>query len=114
MNKKAVFLIAACFAMPISAASADPSAGSGKAIFTSKCVVCHSIGAGKIVGPDLKGVTARREKSWLLGYIKDPDKYLQFDATAQSLLKEYMIPMPNPALSEAEVADVVAYLEQQK
>jgi nitrite reductase (NO-forming) len=113
MSPRTIFLavMALIFICPI--AGADPSAENGKTIYGIKCVVCHSIGSGKIVGPDLKGVTTRREKSWLLGYIKDPDKYLQTDPIAQALLKEHVIPMPNPALSETEVADVVAYLETQ-
>lgn len=94
-------------------AAADPSAESGKTIFDGKCTVCHTIGAGDVVGPDLKGVTTRREKSWLLGYIQDPNKYLQSDPIAQELLAKYKVPMANMGLSEQEVADVVAYLETQ-
>src|SRR5262249_10341806 len=35
----------------------DPDAAKGKMAFESKCVLCHSMGGGKKIGPDLQGVT---------------------------------------------------------
>jgi cytochrome c2 len=114
MMKKWVGAAVAAAALTLApAVLAEGSAESGKTIFSGKCSVCHSLGAGRLIGPDLKGVTGRREKTWLLGYIKDPDKYLATDPIAQELLKEYQIPMANLGLSDVEVADVVAYLETQ-
>ena len=34
------------------------------------CNACHSIGEGKKIGPDLKGVTERREEAWLIKFIQ--------------------------------------------
>jgi len=33
---------------------------------------CHTIGGGRLVGPDLKGVEERQNREWLLGFIMDP------------------------------------------
>ncbi|HCC84588.1 MAG TPA: hypothetical protein DEP87_02810, partial [Candidatus Pacebacteria bacterium] len=44
----------------------------GKEIFTQKCSACHSIGKGRLVGPDLAGVNDRRSEGWLLKFIKSP------------------------------------------
>jgi len=99
--------------LPLSAAPLGQSSSDGKTIFEQKCASCHTIGGGKRVGPDLKGVTQRRDRDWLMRWIAEPDKMLaEGDPTAKKLLAEYNnVPMPNLGLSKAEVAAVVAYLE---
>lgn len=88
------------------------AAGPGQAIFEAKCATCHSIGGGIIVGPDLEGVTERRDSAWLARWIAEPDTMLaEGDPTATELFQEFNnIPMANMGLSAAEVADVIAYL----
>lgn len=98
------------------AAGASPAlqgGGDGEALFKEKCLVCHTIGAGKLVGPDLDGVTTRRDKQWLTDWILAPDKMLAAkDATAVQLLQEYNnVPMPNYGLTDAQVAALIAYME---
>ena len=89
------------------------SAGEGQAIFQQKCAACHTIGGGPLVGPDLRGVLARRDRDWLVRIILEPDKLLaEGDPLILQLLEEFNdIPMPNMGLSEAEVTAVLAYLE---
>ncbi len=86
----------------------------GQAIFIQKCFGCHSIGGGGIVGPDLKDVTERRERDWLLRFIVSPDKLIaQGDPIAKQLVEQYGIVMPNMGLSEQEAEQVLAYIEAQ-
>ena len=100
----------------VSLAQAAPphqDAGNGETIFKSKCAACHTVGGGKLIGPDLQGVTTRRDIAWLSGWIKAPNKVLASgDLTAKKLLAENNnIPMPNLGLSDADVADLVAYFQ---
>jgi mono/diheme cytochrome c family protein len=97
------------------AAPLSQSADAGQAIFEEKCVACHTIGGGRLVGPDLQGVTTRRERDWLARWIAAPDKLLaEGDPIAAQLFQEYNnVPMPNQGLTEAEVAALLAYLETQ-
>jgi mono/diheme cytochrome c family protein len=86
----------------------------GKEIFTAKCTPCHTIGGGRKVGPDLRGVTNAHPKTWLFSFIFSPDNLFSAnDPAATALLKEYQMKMPNPGLSADEVNAVIGYLEMQ-
>jgi mono/diheme cytochrome c family protein len=89
------------------------AAENGEEIFQSLCAACHTIGKGKLVGPDLAGVTSRREESWLHRQIKEPDVLLaENDPIAMQLLQEAGdVEMPPLDLSDAEVVAVIAYLK---
>jgi mono/diheme cytochrome c family protein len=95
-----------------SAFSAD--AIKGEQLYQQKvCGSCHTIGGGRLVGPDLKGVTAKRERNWLIRWIVEPDKMLaEGDPLAKQIAQEYNnIPMPPSGATKAEVEDILAYIE---
>ena len=89
--------------------------GAGEQIFALKCASCHTVGGGKLVGPDLDGVGGRRDIEWIKNFISAPDKVLASgDPIATELLAEYNnVPMPNLGLTEQEVDDLLAYLAPQ-
>ncbi len=89
------------------------AADTGQQIFQSLCTACHTIGKGKLVGPDLAGVTLRREEGWLKRQIKEPDRLLaENDPIAMQLLQEANnIPMVPLGLSDADVVAVIAYMK---
>lgn len=95
-------------------AFAQPSeqASDGETIFKTKCVACHTIGGGDLVGPDLSGVADRRDRAWLTKWISAPDQVLASgDPIATELLAKYNnIPMPNLALTSDEVDALLIYL----
>jgi len=85
----------------------------GVLLFQSRCSACHTIGKGDAVGPDLAGVTTRRDRDWLVRYLRAPDQLLAAqDPIAVALLTKYKdVPMPNLRLSDGEIATVLTYLE---
>jgi cytochrome c len=89
------------------------AAESGQQIFDSLCTACHTIGGGKLIGPDLAGVTLRREESWLIRQILEPQVLLaENDPIAMQLLQEANnIPMVPLGLSEADAIAVIAYMK---
>lgn len=89
------------------------SDGDGQEIFQQKCSPCHTIGGGPGVGPDLEGVTERRELTWLEGFISAPDEVIASgDPIATGLQADYNnVVMPNLGLSEDEVAAILEYLK---
>ena len=97
--------------IPASATPTDAVAVRGKLAFESKCLACHSVGGGDKLGPDVYGVTRRREAAWLVRWMKDPEKMLLADPVAKEMLARYKVPMPNQNLSDAEVREYVAYFK---
>jgi mono/diheme cytochrome c family protein len=90
----------------------------GKSLFQARgCFACHTVGKGKLAGPDLAGVTERREAGWLRKWLKTPDELLATDPIAQEMMKEYNNQkMPNLKLKDEEVEALLHYLaaESQK
>lgn len=90
-------------------------ADEGKYLFGQKCVTCHTVGGGKLVGPDLKDVTTRREKQWVLRFIMEPDVMVQKDPEGIKLFEEFKkVPMTNLGISVKEAEALYAFLEGPK
>jgi len=77
------------------------------------CAACHTIGKGKLVGPDLKGVTERREEAWLIKFIQSSQTMIKSgDKIAVKLFEENnKIPMPDNPLTDAEVKELLKYIK---
>lgn len=77
------------------------------------CAACHTIGKGKLIGPDLKGVTERREETWLISFIKSSQTMVKNgDETAVKLFEEYnKIPMPDNPFSDEQIKGILSYIE---
>lgn len=85
----------------------------GKALFESKgCTACHTIGGGKLVGPDLKGVTERRDQQWLISFIRSSQTMVKAgDEQAVKVFEENAkIPMPDHDMSDQEITAIVNYI----
>jgi nitrite reductase (NO-forming) len=87
----------------------DAEAAKGKLAFESKCVLCHSIGGGTKVGPDLQGVTRRHADAWLTRWLLQTEKMQKGDPVAKQLVSKYRMPMPNPGLKPAEAQDLLKF-----
>ncbi|MBI4061154.1 MAG: c-type cytochrome [Elusimicrobia bacterium] len=82
------------------------------ALFQAKCAKCHTIGRGDRVGPDLKGVSERRDKAWIVGFITKTGDYLDNDAAAKELLAKFNgVRMEATNLSEAQAQGVLSYID---
>jgi protein SCO1/2 len=81
----------------------------GDYLFRTRCDSCHTIGGGrKRLGPDLLGVTERRDRQWLIRWLREPDKMLEEkDPLAMELFMRFQqIAMPNLRL-DADDADAL-------
>tara|TARA_Y100000780_G_scaffold155505_1_gene140135 strand:- start:171062 stop:171454 length:393 start_codon:yes stop_codon:yes gene_type:complete len=114
--------ISLVIAMLFSAASA--MAFDAKKEFSTNCAVCHSIGGGDKTGPDLAGVTERRDEKWLIKFIQyapgmidgDPEdeEYKTPDPLAVKIYKKYKpIKMTEQMLEPEQIKKLLAYIKEQ-
>lgn len=86
----------------------------GEQLFQAKtCVGCHTIGKGRLTGPDLEGVTERRAFNWILTMIQHPDSMIRDDSIAHRLFGEYMTPMANMNVTPDEARALYEYLRKE-
>ena len=106
----AIFAFALLALAPRAASAQDAKAGHD--IFVKRsCSMCHTIGKGRLAGPDLKGVTERRSAEWLNKWLSNTADMIASDSTAKALVAENKgIKMPNVKLTEAEIGNVLAYI----
>lgn len=48
------------------------SAQEAAQFFRQNCMSCHTIGGGRLTGPDLKDVSQRKDRAWLTKFLLDP------------------------------------------
>ncbi len=93
------------------------SVTTGETLFRTRCGTCHSMRGAQEendIGPDLIGVTKRREKAWLGRWMQFPDKMIEEkDPIAIAMLKQYNnLPMPNLRLNALEINDLLDYFKE--
>lgn len=104
--------IAVCVLLLAFAASAQ--AQDAAAYFKQNCSSCHTIGAGRLAGPDLKNVHTRRDRAWLKQYIPNPRAMMdRGDPYALKLLQAANgVVMPPPqGLTEARLNELLDFIE---
>jgi protein SCO1/2 len=82
-------------------------------LFANLCSACHSVGEGGKLGPDLLGVTTRRDRTWLARYVEEPETMLaEGDPIATALFRKYhSVRMPNLNLARDDIALLLSYIE---
>jgi mono/diheme cytochrome c family protein len=88
----------------------------GASIFKKNCGVCHTIGKGKIVGPDLKGVDKKYELKWLIDWVKSSQTMInkKKDPIAIKIFNDNnQMVMPDQDVSDEEITTLVAYIGEE-
>jgi cytochrome c2 len=85
----------------------------GEQTFQMACAACHSIGGGRLVGPDLAGIHDKRSQAWLERYVKSPKSLIDSgDADAVAVFEEYdPLVMPDAFITDEQIKEVLAYLK---
>jgi len=84
----------------------------GEQLF-QQCKACHSIGQGKMLGPDLLDVSSRRDAEWLKSFIKSSQTMVKNgDAEAQAILEEFNnLVMIDYNLPDADIEAIIKYID---
>ena len=109
MKTKLIIAAIAMIAIPFSKSNAQD----GAQIFRTNCGACHTVGKGKLVGPDLKGVQDRHSEAWILKWVHSSQTLVKAgDKEAVKVFNENsMIPMPDQALSDNDIKTILAYIK---
>lgn len=82
--------------------------------FKQTCAACHSIGKGRLVGPDLANINDRRPEDWIVNFVKSSQTVIKSgDKYADSLFTAYnKTLMPDHAnLNDGQIKDLIAYID---
>jgi protein SCO1 len=87
----------------------------GQILFKRICAPCHTIGVGDRVGPDLRDVTARRDRAWLTNFIRNPKKmFADKDPIVLALAEKFPgVRMPVLGISDSDAQELLSYLDDQ-
>ncbi len=111
-QQRILVAVAAAMCMTATAYAADEAAS----YFRQNCMSCHTIGGGRLVGPDLKDVTTRRDRAWLQRFIANPKSFLDGGDPYAAKLKEeaHGAVMPNiSGIDETKAATLLDMIEHE-
>ena len=93
------------FATLTNADAITPAVSAGKDVWhRNNCINCHTLlGEGAYYAPDLTKITQQRGAPYLTAFLKDPSQFYSEEKNRRL--------MPNPELSDEEIAEVIAFLE---
>ncbi len=109
----AAFLMATLLVIAPAIAPQAAQAQESTDFFRTNCYSCHTIGGGRLVGPDLKDVHERRDTEWLMEFVLNPQAVINSgDPYARQILDEARgVVMPAvPGISRARVEALLAMI----
>ncbi|HEY9169299.1 MAG TPA: c-type cytochrome [Lutibacter sp.] len=112
--KKHLLLFNATIAVFLLFATAFIAQDNGEITFKQICAACHTIGKGRLVGPDLANVDQRRPEEWIIRFVKSSQTVIKGgDKYADSLFNAFnQMPMPdNPNLNDSQIKEIIAYIK---
>jgi len=107
---RSILLLTFFFTFPL---NIFPQNDDGAQIFKTNCISCHTIGGGRLIGPDLEGITKKRKEDWLKKWINSSsDLIASGDADAIAIFEEYnKVAMTSFYFEDEDMDALLAYLE---
>lgn len=107
-------LLPAVLAGAVVSASGALGAQSPAEFYDLNCAGCHTIGQGAAAGPDLRDVTRRRDREWLIRFLLDPDDFKSDPAVAKMIQEAGGLEMPTTEGLTREMAVALLQIIEQR
>ena len=109
MIKKYFLITLTCFFTFIISSSAQ---NQGEQLFSQRCAACHTIGGGKLIGPDLVNVQTRRTEAWIIKFVQSSQSVIKSgDSTAIAVFEQYnKVVMPDQDLKVNQIKSIITYI----
>ncbi len=84
----------------------------GELFFSQKCIACHTVGKGKLIGPDLANIQDRRTEEWIIKFVQSSQSVIKSgDSAAIAVFDQYnKIVMPDQDLKMNEIKSILDYI----
>ena len=106
-----VFTVIFLFSFSLNISAQEIDIAKGKSLFNANCASCHKLNK-KLIGPALRGVSAKYDKEWLYSWIKNSAALIKSgDDQAVAIYEEYNKVAMNafPQLSNEDIDNILAY-----
>ena len=109
MIKKYLSITLVCFCAFINSLNAQ---NQGEQLFTQKCTACHTIGGGKLVGPDLANVHTQRTEEWIIKFVQSSQSVIKSgDSTAVAVFNQHnKVIMPDQDVNANQIKLILSYI----
>lgn len=109
-NVRYIWLLLTLVLLPVTGFAQNPPPAD---YFRQSCASCHTVGGGRLVGPDLKNVTQRKDRVWLAQFIQGPKAVIDTgDSYAVQLQKDSQgVVMPTLGLDITRVQGLLDLIE---
>ncbi|MCA9047592.1 MAG: c-type cytochrome [Planctomycetaceae bacterium] len=84
--------------------------------YRANCMNCHTIGGGRLTGPDLKNVGERKDDEWLISFMQNPKAVIDSgDAYAAKITEESRgVVMPTlPGMTRYRAEQILKLIEEE-
>lgn len=84
----------------------------GEQLFKQKCTACHTVGGGKLIGPDLANVQSRRTEEWIVKFVQASQSVIKSgDSIAVAVFNQHnKVIMPDQDLTANQIKLILAYI----
>jgi len=109
MLKKYFLISLSCFLSCINSSNAQ---NQGEQLFSQKCTACHTIGGGKLVGPDLANVQNKRTDEWIIKFMQSSQNLIKSgDSAAIAVFEQHnKVIMPDQDLNVNQIKSIIDYI----